>query len=524
MCTLTAPKTARGSATSMRNRRFLGRRHSEGRAIAAGALGGGGVTPPALTELPGFDYTLGSYADFAASLAATGCDIDDLGVCSDGSNHVYGLQYGDTWKQCVFLLGVQHGAHEWRNAYIIRKFMEYLVTPPAGGAELITPLLDRFQFYAIPCANPHGFSNNDYCNAAGVNLNRNWDNNWSDYDDSGDVCANGKGASAFSEVETQYIRDAFLARDVVTFVDYHVLGTGSPVPNQVSVLTDGVTAFWGAMETAFEADGYTMYATGSTNMPMAHAWAMDQVTGYFGLPYTALCETAELIATETERARITLNWTRIAALQAVEDVPAQGTLQPDGTHGIDTYITNFAADTDYGVYPYMRTGTAALGQNYRGLIAFDLSGIPPGATITSATLALWCVEESATVDHVVGLHRALTQWYEGPNTGTEPDPGEDASTWNHRNANGDIAWGTAGGQAGVDYAATATDTATITGTNAEFSWDVTADVAAFIAGTNNYGWWLINESEGVVVSRKGFATSDHVTTTYRPRLTIEFTV
>lgn len=199
-------------------------------------------------------------------------------------------------------------------------------------------------------------------------------------------------------------------------------------------------------------------------------------------------------------------------------------LQPAAAAGIDTQISIVAAQQgyNYGVQANMRVGGVNANTQRRGLLAFDISSLPAGATITAATLTLNCSSEDAATDFDVAVHRALLQWYEGIRNGATP--AEDGSTWDWRNWNGSVAWGAEGGQSGTDYAASATATTTITGTG-NHTWDVTADVQAWYAGTaTNYGWFIINTSEATASSGKIFDTSDNATAGNRPKLDIEYTV
>lgn len=86
------------------------------------------------------------------------------------------------------------------------------------------PLLDFIRWNVhliiVPIVNPYGFVNHTRENGNGIDLNRNYSYYW-DISDSGS-----KGASPFSEVETQYIRDILLANtDAMAFFDSHTCGT-----------------------------------------------------------------------------------------------------------------------------------------------------------------------------------------------------------------------------------------------------------------------------------------------------------
>ena len=158
------------------------------------------------------------------------------------------------------------------------------------------------------------------------------------------------------------------------------------------------------------------------------------------------------------------------------------------------------------------------------LLQFSGITIPAGATISSAILTLYCESETSTTDYAVGVHRALTQWFEGAQNGGTPGPGENASVWNLRNYNGAVAWaGGAGGGSGSDYAAIATASTLITQTGITFDWNVLTDVQAWYAGTaTNYGWWLKNVDEVTNNTLKRFTLSDGASN--RPKLTITYTV
>ena len=196
-------------------------------------------------------------------------------------------------------------------------------------------------------------------------------------------------------------------------------------------------------------------------------------------------------------------------------------LQPGAAAGLDTHLSQANATKNYGIDPGMYTDNIADPNKRRALLAFDLSSIPGGSTIVSAILTLWNLNSGgggggAPVN--IAVHRALTQWYEGAKNGAPPDAGQDGSTWNLRNANGSVAWaGGAGGASGSDWQAAATATTVVSGIG-YFTWDVTADVTAWVGGTNNYGWWILNTS-GIW---KQFAQSDHATAAYRPKLTIVY--
>lgn len=204
------------------------------------------------------------------------------------------------------------------------------------------------------------------------------------------------------------------------------------------------------------------------------------------------------------------------------------TIQPDSVGGRDTYINAAAASAaqNYGVRTSFQVGKTTTVK--RGLLKFsDVALIPAGATIVSAILTMYVESEADTSDRNLSVHRALTHWNSGLRDGATPGTLEDGSTWNNRNndnvGGGTLAWaGGAGGGSGTDYAAVATATTLITGVGS-FTWDVTADVAAWVAGTaTNWGWWVLgdevnNNSNKVITSAEGATAAN------RPKLVVTFT-
>jgi hypothetical protein len=200
------------------------------------------------------------------------------------------------------------------------------------------------------------------------------------------------------------------------------------------------------------------------------------------------------------------------------------TLQPDATVGIDAYINAGTPTGNYGVTTTMNVGGSGVAAAARGLLMFDISSLPVGATINSAILTLYCESEINTTNRTVGVHRALTQWVEGVGNNATPGAGVDGSTWNLRNHNGSVAWaGGAGGASGSDWTASATDSEVITGPSTAFDFDVLIDVQAWYDGSaSNFGWWLINTSEGTNTIKR-FTSSDGATADNRPKLVIDYT-
>ncbi len=150
----------------------------------------------------------------------------------------------------------------------------------------------------------------------------------------------------------------------------------------------------------------------------------------------------------------------------------------------DSYIYENEPTANYGGATALQVASYKTGANLRNkhtLVKFDLSSIPAGATIESATLQLYMTAPPDSTDRTYDAHRVTADWTEG--TGTAASPGTSDVTWDNRTTG--TAWTTAGG----DFNLTPTaSTATGTTPNVWLSWDITADVAAWYEATaSNYG-------------------------------------
>ena len=169
-------------------------------------------------------------------------------------------------------------------------------------------------------------------------------------------------------------------------------------------------------------------------------------------------------------------------------------LQPDATAGLDTQIhegvptANYGTISTFGLRNYSSTPFSI-----KGLLQFDLSGIPAGATITSATLTLTTKFFTAGTDFYVTVYRVTSTW------------DELAVTWNTQPTVGaSIATG---------------QLASVSDTSADF--DLTTAVQNWYSGAwTNYGLRIdkdVNENKAITVY-----SSDEATASYRPKLVIVY--
>jgi len=178
----------------------------------------------------------------------------------------------------------------------------------------------------------------------------------------------------------------------------------------------------------------------------------------------------------------------------------------------DTFLNGAGPQNNAGSMTWFDAGTDGIGGVRRGLLRFDLSAIPPGSTVTSATLRLTAVRvPSGGVDSQFDLFRLQASWGEGDKfgdgkNGASASDGE--ATWLSR-LQGVQAW-TAAGATG-DALLTPSASAAVSGA-ATYSWTaagLNADVGFWINNPNlNFGWLIRSGSEASFKSVRGFASRE----------------
>jgi hypothetical protein len=185
----------------------------------------------------------------------------------------------------------------------------------------------------------------------------------------------------------------------------------------------------------------------------------------------------------------------------------------------DTLSLNPVADTtiseNNGARPDNMPGHMMVGhlQNAnvpaRGLLQFDLSGLPASSIVTSVTLTVTVTASASGGEDTHALHRMSAAWYETTATWIDSGIGE---------------WATAGGDCEPSADATILFPAG-PGTFTFTSTPALVDTVQMWAtnSASNYGWVLRSYSEGGGRNARRFATREEAATLPQPLLTVGYT-
>ena len=148
---------------------------------------------------------------------------------------IIAYQFNNGPDQVVFVGGI-HGGYEWNTILLAYDAIDYFVANPEAIPDTVT-------LHIIPSANPDGqflitnqaerFTSSDVItdtfsgrfNANGVDLNRNWDCQWSPSAVWRDEQVSG-GSRPFSEPENVALRDFLLVREPAAVIFWHSAANG----------------------------------------------------------------------------------------------------------------------------------------------------------------------------------------------------------------------------------------------------------------------------------------------------------
>jgi carboxypeptidase T len=221
---------------------------------------------------PSFEVksTLGGYYSYAEMVTA----IDDLVAdyptlaqkislgTTSGSRTIWAIKISDNVttdesnEPELLYMGLQHAREAIGGSSMIF-FMQYLCEFYATDSN-IKNLVDNREFFIVPCMNPDGWEYNRSTNPNGgggwrknrratsggnfgIDLNRNWSIDWGNCNapiqGSTTSCGSNTlssdtyyGPSAFSEAETQAIRNFVTSRNIIAAIDQHAFGPYYSLP------------------------------------------------------------------------------------------------------------------------------------------------------------------------------------------------------------------------------------------------------------------------------------------------------
>ena len=258
----------------------------------------------------GNDFSKLIYSNFIASIdslvSGSAWVKNDEGVCSDGSNHIYSIELGDSSKPTILIDGGMHGYNEWRCCYWVRDFASELVSPTNKAHSMaMAKLRSKFHFIIIPCLNPHGYINNVRWNFNEVDINRNFDSDWAAYGPEDGW--GGKGSSAFSEVESTLIKNLIDMHKPVMYINTHTWGSSAGGTNSFGATTNLKQLLLGkdivdSIKLAWNT--YMVYWGQPDSVPKAAYWASKQ-TSVMGNCFGAICESGYPM-THTEQSELGL--------------------------------------------------------------------------------------------------------------------------------------------------------------------------------------------------------------------------
>lgn len=192
----------------------------------------------------------------------------------------------------------------------------------------------------------------------------------------------------------------------------------------------------------------------------------------------------------------------------------------------DTSIFQNSVNNSDGGGPGIFAGTNGTGSPRRGLISFNLSSIPAGATITNVQLTLTLgLTSGVFTSATIGLFDVNQTWNQGTvestasgigGTGNGAAANTGDATWNAAaySSTSLTAWSAPGGPGG-NYSATQSGSLIVTGATVgtAYTTSSTAQMVTDVQGwlntpATNFGWELINADEGDASTVFGFYSSE----------------
>lgn len=253
-----------------------------------------------------------------------------IGQSVNGAD-IEAVRFG-TGQTAVAIIGGIHGSFESNTVVLAERFIDMLTS--AHHLDLIPPTVS---IHIIPNMNPDGYAKHGYIgrvNARKVDLNRNWDCNWKNYDGRYRGYEYRTGWGPFSEPETRAVNEFLLEIVPKAVIFYHssgafiFYGTCQP-PNNVPPNstqrqdTPTETISYALAQQVSAATGYPIYNPPSS-MGDPNTTITGDATDYLdsiGIPAIGI----EL----TEHGHDVIDWAEnLAALNALIAFAKQSTVEP----------------------------------------------------------------------------------------------------------------------------------------------------------------------------------------------------
>jgi hypothetical protein len=185
--------------------------------------------------------------------------------------------------------------------------------------------------------------------------------------------------------------------------------------------------------------------------------------------------------------------------------PGAPVIIQEGTfgHTEDTYIYRYAADANYFLAPQLKVGSK---QNHSALLRFDLSPIPAGATIDSASLQVYA-EGWGGSDLPIGAYAVLR--------GVQLAQ----TTWNTAKTGAN--WEAGGANAATDRRLNPESSLLTHGPKQWYSFDLTALVQEWVSGSPPNNGVLLR-AENNFPATFYFTSAEGGTVGWRPKLVVRY--
>ncbi|MEQ8764019.1 MAG: M14 family zinc carboxypeptidase [Planctomycetota bacterium] len=395
------------------------------------------------------------------------------------------------------LLDAMHHAREPESMMAQLYFMWHLLENYGLDPE-VTFLVDNREMYFVPIVNPDGYVYNEQTNpnggglwrknrrnngggSFGVDLNRNYSYQWG-YDNNGSSGSSGsetyRGTGAFSEPETQHIRDLVLSRSFSAHMSNHTYGAYMLYPwgyESIYTSDDNLLNEYGnrmngslgyavgtSWEVLYEANGTTFdYSYGDRSILASFTMELGYSFDGFWPPTSRIIPIAqETLPAHIELVRIGGDWLEITN-QSLTQTSGDGDGDYEPGEAFQISLTAFnvgQATTGTGVTLSLQSpssdvivtsGNDSLGfigargsaTNSPGSIAFSIS---PSATIgTTVDLTLDLDYDGTTFSQTIpidigSVRRFIVEDLEADRGWIIGAPGDNASTgiWTRGNPNG----------------------------------------------------------------------------------------